>query len=203
MYKKLVVLQILVCIAFNVSAQDKPESEAHTYISEEGKFYLQKNQPVYLYLSNSADSSAVKYRIRSKKTPQFTNPMHFDTDGVNFLKIYGRSSDSIFNEPRDTTSYPVYADCREPETYGIFNTKITGYKDGLKIYPIGTKLSLLEYDAVSGTSKIYYSINQEAFREYTQAIEFKDTLMVNIQFFGVDHVGNSESIKELNFIIDK
>lgn len=204
MFKNLMLTPFLVIIlASNFFGQDKIMGELSTYLTEEGKFYIQKKLPVYIYVSNSPDSNSVKHRLRSKASVQYTNPMYFDTDGFNSIRTYwavNQKSKTKENPPQEII-FEVYADSKPPETYGLFNNKKIGYIKGKRIYPVGTVLTLLEYDAVSGTSKIYYSINKNDFSEYEEAIVFNEAKIVNMQFYGIDRVGNTEEIHQLNFNI--
>lgn len=204
MFKNSILLPFLIIIlASNVFGQDKILGKPGTYITEEGKFYMQKKLPVYIYVSNSPDSNSVKHRLRSTASVQYTNPMYFDTDGFNSIRTYwavNQKSKTKENPPHEII-FEVYADSKPPETYGLFNNKPIGYKEGKRIYPVGTVLTLLEYDAVSGTSKIYYSINQNGFIEYEENLVFNEAKVVNIRFYGIDHVGNTEEIHQLGFII--
>ena len=192
-----------ITLTANLFGQDKIIGKPVSYETEDGKYYIQKKLPVYLYISNSPDSNTVKTKLRSKESIQYTNPMYFDTDGFNSLRtnwaVDKKSRAKVL--PQHEIVFEVYADSKSPDTYGLFNKKVVGYSEGKRVYPSGTKLTLLNYDAVSGTSKIYYSINKDAFIEYVQPIEFNVAKKTNIQFYGIDNVGNTEEIHELNFII--
>ncbi|MFC2086236.1 OmpL47-type beta-barrel domain-containing protein [Bacteroidota bacterium] len=194
---------LLIIFTLHGIAQDKILVKSGTYMKEDGKFYIQKKLPAYIYISNSPDSNSVKHRLRSKTSEQYTNPMHFDADGFNSLRTHwavNQKTKKKENPPQEII-FEVYADSKPPETYGLFDNKTIGYNEGKRIYPVGTALTLLEYDAVSGTSKIYYSINQNAFIEYKEKLVFNEAKIVNIQFYGIDHVGNTQEIHQLNFII--
>ena len=183
--------------------QEVIKEEAYTYESEDGKYFIQKHKPVYIYISNSPDSAAIKHRLRSKKSAQYTNPMQFDTDGFNSIRTYWAANNKQKKiEPPHEIIFEVYADSKPPETYGLFNKKTAGYKEGKRIYPKGTKLTLLEYDAVSGTSIIYYSINKKPFKNYIDPIEFNESAQVKFKFYGIDNVGNMEELHKLDFFIE-
>lgn len=196
-------LFLLINLVSNVFGQDKVIGKPGTFLAEDDKFYIHKELPVYIYISNSPDSNSIKHKLRSKSSIQYTNPMYFDTDGFNSIRTYWavNPKNKRKENPPQEIIFEVYADSKPPETYGLFNNKKIGYKEGKRIYPIGTALTLLQYDAVSGTSKIYYSINQNAFIEYEENLVFSEAKVVNIQFYGIDHVGNTEEIHKLNFII--
>lgn len=200
---KLCFLFVLLLGYLASNGQQKAEKMPTTYLSEDGKYYIQKHQPVYLFISNSPDSAKEKHLLKSKKSVQYTNPMHFDTDGYNTLRTSWAASAKNQRkiEPEQEILFEVYADSKPPETYALYDKKAIGYKEGKRIYPIKTKLSILEYDAVSGTSKIFYSINKKPFIEYTEVIVFIDSAALNIQFYGIDNVGNIEKTHQLDFFI--
>ncbi len=200
---RLFILVFLILFCFNSNGQKVIKGEPSGYETEDGTFYIQKKLPVYIYISNSPDPNSVKHKLRSKKSVQYTNPMYFDTDGFNSIRSYwavNKKSKTTASPPREIV-YEVYADSKSPETYGLFNKKTIGYKEGKRIYPVGTKFTLLEYDAVSGTSRIYYSINQKPFTIYEEALTFNNHGNVNVKFYGIDNVGNTEELHSLEFII--
>ncbi|NOZ47233.1 MAG: hypothetical protein GXO79_10700 [Chlorobi bacterium] len=186
-----------------LKAQEVIKGKPTSYTSDDGKFYIQKNLPVYIYLSNSPDSNSTKYRLRSKKSVQYTNPMYFDTDGFNSVRTKWAVSQKTKRKisPPKEIIYEVYADSKPPETYGIFSKKAIGYKDGKRIYPLNTELSLLNYDAVTGLQFLYYSINNTPYLLYDEPLIFSDSTEVNLKFYGIDKVGNTEHIHTLSFYV--
>ncbi|MBN2486472.1 MAG: chitobiase/beta-hexosaminidase C-terminal domain-containing protein [Bacteroidales bacterium] len=194
----------LFLVPFLLTAQQKPAFEKKIYVSSEGKIYVNKDLPVYLWLSTSPDETSNKYRLKSEVTAKYSNPMYFDTEGYNTF----RSPSAVDPETRKTilpqqdVVFEVYADSKSPETTISFGESVP-LKQNNKIYiKQNTQLSISANDAMSGVESVYYSIDGSEYNKYNQPVTFSQEKEYNIKFFSVDNTGNDENIHEIILVYD-
>ncbi len=202
---KRVLLSItLVFVASLLMSQQKIEHKSQLYKADDGKLYIQKEMPVYLYLSTSADKDAKKVRLESMDSKDFTNPMYFDTEGINTFRSPWKI-DTVTKKyvyPKEDIIFEVYADGNPPRTH--LKNIGKGYKKDEKVYMSNNfKLDFKTYDALSGIKQVYYSIDGEAFKAFTSPIELNAEKVYEIRFYAVDNVGNEEKIRRQKIVIDK
>jgi hypothetical protein len=195
---------ISLCLSFSLLAQQKPEYEKKTYVSTDGKLYIQKDLGLYLWLSTSESESSEKYLLKSQESAEYSNPMFLDTDGFNTL----RSPSAVDPDTRKTV-YPlrdivfeVYADGTAPTTtinYG--DSKPYLFEE--KTYVMsGTKITLKAKDDLADVEGIYFSLDGAAYTKYTQPLTFTNEKEYLLKFYAVDNVGNDEKIHEVKYIYD-
>ncbi|MBN2821044.1 MAG: chitobiase/beta-hexosaminidase C-terminal domain-containing protein [Bacteroidales bacterium] len=197
---------VLLCILFlNLYSQQKPTYEKKVYKSPDGKLFVNKELPVYVWLSTSPDESAQKYRLISEEMPQYSNPMYFDTDGYNTLR-----SPSAVDTSTHKTIYPlrdvvfeIYADRNTPVTKIDFGESTPFTFEGKLFVQSNTKISLLSSDALSGVENIYYSLDGADYTIYNQALTLSQEKEYTLKYYAVDHVGNVEETAELKLVYDK
>ena len=66
---------------FYVDAQEQPKHPIKAYKAPDGKLFVNKTQPMFLWLSTSPDESSPKYRLESeqhKKYKLFISNLKFD-----------------------------------------------------------------------------------------------------------------------------
>lgn len=203
--RELILCLLFVSAFFCGYSQKQIETNKKIYQTENGKIYVQKSLPVYLWLSVSPDSFADKVRITSQTTPEYSNPMYFDADGFNSIRVKGQidhKTKQLVNAEEEVV-YEVYGDSKPPESYIIVQSNFIKYEEGKRVYKNECILDILAYDMFSGVGQIYYSINDEAFREYNEQLTVSGSGNNNLKYYAVDNVGNREEIKELSFIIEK
>lgn len=198
------LLFIAFIFTFSTSAQNQlSEEKKHAY-DEDGKLFIQKTLPVYLWLSTSKDSSIDKHLLTSKRTSQYANPMYFDADGYNSIRIKGQVNPQTKEVIKDgEVVFEVYGDNKPPESYTITQSKYVKFEDGKRVYKENCILDILSYDMFSGVEKIYYSINGKPFTQYSEQLNIVDEGDVLLNYYAVDFVGNIEEIKTLSFKIEK
>lgn len=197
-------LIIAIAMPCLMQAQQKPSFEKKTYVSPEGKLFIQKDLGLYLWLSTSADESSKKYKLESKETAPYANPMYLDTDGFNSFR-----SPSAVDPVTRKTIYPiqdvvfeVYADGSSPKTSISYGESGTFVSEG-KTYLMGnTKVTLKAIDDQSGIENIYYSLDGKEFLPYTQPISFSSEKEYILKYFSVDKVGNDEPLHEISLVYD-
>lgn len=186
-------------------SQEQLATEKKVSFGQDGKLYIAKDLGVYLWLSTSPEEDAPMHRLKSDSSKRYSNPMYFDTEGYNTLR-----SPSAIDQKTKRIVYPlqdivfeVYADGVAPRT-----TKKIIYKNTItrssQLYYSGDNiaLKLRASDRVSGVGKTYYSINGEAYSEYTDTVTFSSEGEKKIKIYSTDWVGNQESPIETTFYID-
>jgi hypothetical protein len=176
-----------------------------TYIAPDGKLYVQKDLPVYLWLSTSPADNSTKYKLKSEVTKEFSNPMYLDAEGFNSVRSPS-AVDTVTHKtilPLKDIIFEVYADSKAPITkinYG--DTKLFTANN---ILHIGgqTVISLTATDLLSGVENIYFSINGSPFKPYTGAINITEENEYHIKYYAVDNVGNVEEIQEHTLVYDR
>lgn len=194
---KYATFAILVFFAGSVSAQQILQHPKKVYTSPDGKLFFNKHQPVYFRISDSPDESEKSYLMTSEQTPQYSNPMYFDTEGRNTL----HSPEAVDTITKKTVYgvnviYNVYADGLPPNTEIKFNNTNVLKKPTKYTITNGTEISFKATDAVSGVEQIYVSIDKQAFKQYTAALLFNEEKEFLLQYYAVDHTGNVEPIKQ-------
>lgn len=188
-----------------LKAQQKPTHEFKMFLSDNGKLYIAGDLPIYLWLSNSPSEQSKKYRLKSEESPQYTNPMYFDTDGYNTF----RSPSAVDTVTRKTVMplrdiiFEVYSDGTSPKTKVDYGESKPYNSDGKKYIMNNTKISLLSNDDQSGVEVIYYSVDEGPWNKYSSPITFSEEREYVLKYFAVDNVGNSEKITEVKYVYDK
>ena len=202
---KFLILAILIAYGLEALAQKVPEIEKKTYISPDGKMYVQKALPIYLYLSTKPNENQNAVMLKSEHTPKYANPMYFDSEGLNTIRSPW-AVDPVTKElkyPKEDIIYEVYADSKPPVTSIKMGDSKKLSKNG-KLYLNGrTDISFSAVDALSGVDKIMVSINQAEYTEYKTPIALDEEKEYEIKYFSYDNVGNVEALKSIIIVIDK
>ena len=205
MYRFVVCSIFLIAVTLTSIAQKMPEHKKKTYVAPDGKFYVQKDLPVYLWLSVSPDENSEKYRLWSHETVQYSNPMYFDTEGWNSVRspsAVDTSTHKVIYPKRDIV-FEVYADSKPPVTkidYG--DVKPFEYNGKMNVGS-GAQVRLSASDALSGVENIYFSVDSGAYKPYSTPIEINMEKEYHIKYYAVDNVGNVESLHEVTVMYDK
>ena len=204
MIKKVLIL-ILTGISYFAFGQEMLKYEKKTYKAPDGKMYINKALPIYLWMSTSKSESSDKQLLTSEETPAYANPMYLDTEGYNTVR-----SPSCVDTVTKKVVYPItdiifeiYADSRSPRTTIKYNGAKTYKKDG-KIYVGGeAKIELSARDEMSGVEQVLYSIDGSPYKKYEKAIDINEEKEYQLKYYSVDNVGNVEELTELIIVFDK
>ncbi len=197
------ILLILIVLPLLSLAQTQLEHEKKMFTDENGRIYINKALPIYLKVSSSPEQNSEKHLMRSKSSPENSNPLYFAKEGLNYF-YSPWAVDTITKkvvEPKQYVKFQIYADSKPPKTKIKNNT--TAYAKGDTLFfGKNLKINFKTTDNVSGISKTYYSIDGEPFKEHSQDITFDKEKSYIIKFYSVDNVGNVESIQIVEFTID-
>ncbi len=180
---------------------DKPKFEKVVY-QNNGNIYVQKQLP--LYLKFSTERSGTNYDLKSKKTPDYADPMNLDTEGINYIRskwaVDKNTKKTVI--PMREVMYEIYADGLAPISTSTFLGAPLYYGNGTVYYGKGLKVSLSSRDAVSGVEQIQYSINGAAYQRYGNTLSFDTDLANTLYYFANDYVGNAEQTRKKKFTVD-
>lgn len=185
-------------------APDKPDFEKTIYRADNGRLYIHKDLPVYLDISTSEDGGE-SYRLKSKEDKGYTNPMYFDTEGINYLRHRHAvdPDDKKIVQPKNTVKFEIYADSRSPQTSSSFRGAESYVSPtGDIYYGEGLAVNLEANDAVSGVKQVHYALNTDNYSDYSSTIQVSEEDSYDLYYFANDYVGNAEEANRKQFTVD-
>jgi hypothetical protein len=204
---KVVLCTFLFSAIGNLSslAQESLHHEKRIYRSVEGKLFANKDLPLYLRISTSANENSESWLLKSAKTSQYANPMYLDTEGWNTFR-----SPSAVDTATHKTVYPLqdiifdlYADGQNPTSRLLFGESVKVQTDGITFFGEKMDLTFEASDEMSGVEDVYYSLNGSGFVASGKSpLSVVDEGEYSIKFYAVDNVGNVEEIHSFNFAVD-
>ena len=205
MLKTIVASIVLLFLGFSLFSQDIPDYKKGFYKDSLGRLYVQKDLPIYVWLSTSPSDSSKKYRLFSEETPKYSNPLYFDTEGYNTVRSPW-AIDPVTKKyvyPKRDIVFEVYADGIAPVTKIDFGKTELYTSGGKKHLGDSAQITLSASDRYSGVDRIYYSINGEPYKPYSSPITFTEEKEYVLKYYAVDHVGNVEKLHEYTLVYDK
>jgi len=203
MRKKYIIVFFTVITSLSLFSQEQIIPEKRIYQTPEGKLFVNRNLPVYFNISvDSVDTS--------KKVPLLANyknsihPIYLGKEGLNtFYSPW--AIDPITKEyvyPKKHIVFELYGDSHPPITK-IHNSEIAYSKSDTLFFGAGLKIWFSYKDIVSGVNKTYFSINGEAYKEYTlDSLTFENDIYYTLKYYSTDYVGNTENLQTVSFTID-
>ncbi|OFX85282.1 MAG: hypothetical protein A2W99_15065 [Bacteroidetes bacterium GWF2_33_16] len=199
------LLTILSIHSSFVWAQEPLQHQKKVYLSPEGKMYINKDLPLYFWVSTTGENNSQKFLLNpSDDSKPYVNPSYMDTEGYNTFRSPSKV-DTITKEtimPESDIIWELYADSKPPVTNFSFDNQ-TFYKNS-NIYYFNNKIELLfkTKDETSGVEATFYSINGAPYKELKESIRIENETLQLIKFYSVDNVGNVETAKEIQIRID-
>lgn len=198
----IILISALLCQV--LVAQQPLEHKKRVYKSDNGKLYMQKSLPLYLYFSTEPDAKGEMHQMPSDSTPKFANPMYLDTEGYNSFR-----SPSAVNPKTRQTYYPltdvmfeVYADSRSPRTKIKYDVKKRYFNGKTLFVGADLKIEMSSYDVHSGVEQTLVSIDSLGYTKYLEPIVLNKEKTYSIGYYSVDNVGNAEVAKHRLFSVD-
>ncbi len=204
----MIKLKLIIClmgISVAILGQEPLNHPKKTYVAPDGKLYVQKELPVYIWMSTSPNDNSVKYRLHSEETYKYSNPMYFDTEGYNTVRspsAVDTSTKKVVYPMRDII-YEVYADSRSPVTKVDFGEGVLFKEEGKLHVGSGTIITLSAKDELSGVENIYVSMDGAGYKPYTDPIPIQVEKEYKLKYYSVDNVGNVEKVHEYTLVFDK
>ncbi|NJK86307.1 MAG: hypothetical protein HC906_10380 [Bacteroidales bacterium] len=200
-----IITCLFVVLSLPILSQEVPSHEKKIYVSPEGKMYINKDLPVYLRIATSPDENAQSFLLKSEQSAKYSNPFYFDTEGMNTVRTPS-CVDTVTRQtvyPLQDIIFEVYTDSRAPVTKVNYGKTKTYKKEG-KIFVSGElELELIAHDELSGIENIYFSIDEQGFKPYSQVLGFSQEKEYTLKYYAVDHVGNTETLNTLILVIDR
>jgi hypothetical protein len=202
--QKLLLLLILIPFSIVLCSQELIRHEKGFYSSEDGKLYVQKSVPLYLWMTNTPNKNDKPTLLNSKATEQYANPLYLANEGLNLLRSPSAVDTSTLEviHPHIPIIFEVYADSKAPLTKYVAKES-KAHWNGKKLFYGGNLVVFLNASqGLSGLNKTYYSVNGEDYKVFTDSLYFNEEGEYRIKYYSVDNVGNMESVKSRYFIID-
>jgi hypothetical protein len=161
-----------------------------------GTLYITSNTPVSLTARDRESGvKSTSYGIdaaASKAYSQFTVP------GEGEHTLHFTSTDNVNNVEQEKTSQ-VFVDNTPPDLFVNFSIDPIGQKDGLNVYPNYVRMFVGATDEVTGTERVYYSIDDAPFALYSspktldvsEVTRFQTSKKYVVRVKSEDKLGNS------------
>lgn len=204
--RRLLVILFIILLHVATFGQQQHQHEKTTYVDSTGKFFINKDLPVYIRIATSPADDAKSHLLRSKQSKAYTNPMYLDTEGYNTIRspwaVDPETKELI--RPRQDVVFEVYADSRPPSIQADFKNAEHHRDEWGNFYGKGLRILFDARDAVSGIKNIYYSLNGEPFEIFQDSLGFadKEDGEYILKYYAVDNVGNATAIDSVQFSYD-
>jgi len=202
--KRIFLVSLFVVSYVVIFSQEPFKHEKKMYKAPDGKLYINKALPVYVWLSTSPDPNSSKERLMSEDSKTWTNPFYFDTEGFNSIRTPSKV-DTVTRKPiipQQDIIWEVYADSYSPTTQVQYeNTSL--YKKEKVYAGAGLQVRLISNDVMSGVEKVFASMNGAPFTEFSAPIVCDNESEYVIKFYAVDNVGNAEQVLTKTFAVDR
>ncbi len=202
------IIYALVLLTLPVIQTKSQEQLRHTpkmYKSEDGKLYVNKNEPMYLFLGTDPSNTNTAKKLESEESKKYSNPFYFDTEGINTIRtpsqVDPETKQLVY--PIADVVFEVYADGIAPTTHSSYFNSPTFLKNNIRYYGKGLKVTLSAKDQTSGVESIYYSIDGQPYLPYKDSLSFTEEKEYTLHYYSIDHVGNIENVSTDKFTIDK
>jgi len=179
----------------------KLDHQKRVYNSKNNNTYVQKSLP--LYLKFSVEPNGENYTLNSKVSKDYSNPMYLDSEGINYIRskwAVDKNSKKIAF-PKQEILYEIYADGLAPKTTTLFKNA-PKYSSKKSYYGKGLFVDLNAKDFGSGLENIYYTLSSDGFKKYSSSLQMDKEGEIELYYYSLDNVGNSEKIIRKNFVVD-
>ena len=197
------ILIIVLSITSITFSQEIINNTRNIYYDDSGNMYINKAQPVYLWIGSTPDSTSKMHRLESDTSKLYTNPLYFDEEGLNIIRspwaVDTATHQRIY--PKEDIVFEVYADGIAPRTTLRYNNKRFRIHNK-NYFNKNLLISLIAIDATSGVNNTFYSIDKMPFTKYSDKIDCSEEKDYFIQYYSTDNVGNTEKVKKYHFIVD-
>jgi len=174
----------------------------HTYIGKRfftrDTVFLGKESKIKL-MATDAESGLqyISYSIDGEqKETIYKAPFNISGNGKHLIEYFGY--DNVNN--RNIKRFYVFVDEDPPEPSYTFSVVPYQKKNNLNVYPAYVVIYLSGIDKMTGTEKIFYSINKNPEKLYTSPVSGFKKGENTLEFRTVDKLGN-EKQKSIHFII--
>ena len=174
-----------------VMAQNPQDHKRSAFTDSLGRFIVQVDMPVYLFISTSLDETP--QRLVRGDMPG-NEPIYLDGPGQHFI----RHQDNINHRAE---FFPIWADGQAPRSALTFTGAPTYVSSGVTWLGKNTNVLLNATDDIAGVKQIYYSTDDVNFTPYSR-INIDREGGFRLSYYAVDNVGNVEDVKQREFTVD-
>lgn len=171
------------------------EHRKRVYVDEQKRLYVALSAPLYIRLSLSPVDDDGSYLLHDPKDTEAAVPFYLDGPGrhsINHPGALGKAG----------TTMHVYADGKGPTTTASLSGADVYKSNGHTYYGKGLKVSIESTDDMTGVQQTYVARDDTVFTLYQAPFMLSFERQYQIRYYGVDNVGNSESISEITFTVD-
>lgn len=191
-------------LIFTAQAQQPLEHAKKVYQNEDGKLYVQKSLPVYLYFSTEPNGNGKMHQLHSDSTKKFANPMYLDTEGYNSFRSPS-AVDPVTKEthfPLTDVVYEIYADSRAPRTKMVYDLSKKYYDGKMLFVGNGLQIDFESNDVHAGLEQILVSVDSAGYKKHEAPIQLAEEKVYTIDYYAVDNCGNAENAQHSSFTVD-
>lgn len=165
------------------------------YVDSLNRFYIQAEQPLYVYVSTSPTATPTQLGVEGKSAKAERKAIYLDGHGKHYLK----HTDAL-HQLED--KFAIYADGRKPISSNTFLDAPRYFAGNQRFYGKNLSIQLRTKDEMSGIQNLYYSLNGESYTNYSNKLIPEEEGNYTLQYYAVDNVGNVETPKEVKFTLD-
>ncbi|MCV6628660.1 MAG: hypothetical protein OIF50_02250 [Flavobacteriaceae bacterium] len=179
------------------TATEQPKHQLRSYVNKEGKYFVQPELPIYLYISTKPTAQNA-HQLKSEDDQEYSNPMYLDGHGKHFI----RHRDLHRPVKNQEVTYEVYADARAPISRLKLKNAPRYVKKNTVYYGKGLQAINDSKDEMSGIQNNYMKIDSSAYRVQNNAYNITTEGAHKITTYAVDNVGNTGKTIEREFVVD-
>ncbi|MDR0661297.1 MAG: hypothetical protein LBG19_11030 [Prevotellaceae bacterium] len=176
----------------NTLAQHQKEHPRGSYVDSLGRYYLQADQPLRIFVATPSDS--VPAQLKEAEMKEY-KPIYLDGHGLHNLR-------HINTEEHRVENFQLYADGIAPVTYITQSRAPRHTSNGRVFYGTNLHLSLRATDEMSGIKETFFSLNGADYIPYRYTLPVTEEGDYVYKYYSVDNVGNVERAKEESFTVD-
>jgi len=178
-----------------------PKHDKKKYVDENGTLFWPGGHPLYLYVTDNSEAKNI-HQLKSKKTPEYTNPMYLDTEGANWIRSKWAYKDSKYSTPKQEVEFAIYRDSNPPKTNVELNDATRYENNNSYYFGKGLKISITSQDALSGVENIMISQDGQPFMPYAGPISADAEKKYSFKIYAIDNVGNVSEMQHIKFQVD-
>ena len=198
----LLLLLSLLALWLPCQAQRPEKSPCPYRDSASATLYWNRNLPIYLRLSPTPNHDTA-FDLTLPSNAAYALPIYFDTEGINYLRTRWAvdPASKKYIQPKQEVLWPVYADGLPPVTRYTLTSDRTLPHD-IHLLGSSSTIDLKATDRGAGVEALYYSIDSTNWTAYQEPFLPNTTGPTTLYFYAYDHVGNTETLRTLNLLID-
>jgi len=164
----------------------------------ENGWYVDEINISIIAIDNASGINITKYRLDGGEWQVYENRVTIWEDGEHTIEFY-----SVDNAGNNETVHTetVCIDASSPYTTYLLDPSQPDGNNGY--YISNVTVILTSVDNISGCNRTYYRINDGEWQEYNGQFIISLDENYSIEFYSVDDAGNNETIKQINFRLDK